>query len=420
MVKAASNIFHVVQHCSFLNPSFLVSTEKVWSTCSLWGYVWIMDFWRELPMGRKMIRDLRNYSIFNFTSLSSCIYPYRFISNASAFRISFRAYLPSLPSLSFFVSTEKVYGAHSVSEAVFGSWVCGGIYHDKDDEDNLASSPHCFLKYAFSFCFLCSFTNPCRRKSKSFTSCSPKAWIHWVPSFMNGFICNPNWLNFFHLQMGTNYKAALIPQRIRETIHGWGKDVRRRKRRLGIYTDDSTVHTDTSTVMSVEEYDDQELTDSPKAEAATDLEIELQPHTIIISSSPSPVGNQTSSRVGTPLLRPSASVSSTVSPQVFQPEAFTRSFSVPARKEWRKGIVTTYDKWDRRRGWNQSSCTGCSCNRAHRNEYMSFWCKRESCNVTLVGNDSDSDDAFDIKVSRLLLIYPFWPSVPRVAPPVTK
>ncbi|KAG5546273.1 hypothetical protein RHGRI_018446 [Rhododendron griersonianum] len=152
--------------------------------------------------------------------------------------------------------------------------------------------------------------------------------IHFV-LFQNAF----ELASFFWFWMGTNYKAALIPQRIRETIHGWGKDVRRRKRRLGIYTDDSTIHTDTSTVMSVEEYDDQELTDSPKAEAATDLEIELQPHTIIISSSPSPVGNQTSSRVGTPLLRPSASVSSTVSPQVFQPEAFTRSFSVPARKE---------------------------------------------------------------------------------------
>ncbi|XP_058218297.1 MLO-like protein 11 [Rhododendron vialii] len=160
-------------------------------------------------------------------------------------------------------------------------------------------------------------------------------YMRLILGFAGQFLCSYSTLPLYALvtQMGTNYKAALIPQRIRETIHGWGKDVRRRKRRLGIYTDDSTIHTDTSTVMSVEEYDDQELTDSPKAEAATDLEIELQPHTIIISSSPSPVGNQTSSRVGTPLLRPSASVSSTVSPQVFQQEAFTRSFSVPARKE---------------------------------------------------------------------------------------
>ncbi|KAI8552614.1 hypothetical protein RHMOL_Rhmol06G0280500 [Rhododendron molle] len=160
-------------------------------------------------------------------------------------------------------------------------------------------------------------------------------YMRLILGFAGQFLCSYSTLPLYALvtQMGTNYKAALIPQRIRETIHGWGKDVRRRKRRLGIYPDDSTIHTDTSTVMSVEEYDDQELTDSPKAEAATDLEIELQPHTIIISSSPSPVGNQTSSRVGTPLLRPSASISSTVSSQVFQPEAFTRSFSVPARKE---------------------------------------------------------------------------------------
>lgn len=57
-------------------------------------------------------------------------------------------------------------------------------------------------------------------------------------------------------QMGTNYKAALIPRRIRETIHGWGKAARR-KRRLGHFTDDSTIHTvtDASTVASLEEYD---------------------------------------------------------------------------------------------------------------------------------------------------------------------
>ncbi|KAF7141305.1 hypothetical protein RHSIM_Rhsim06G0196900 [Rhododendron simsii] len=163
-------------------------------------------------------------------------------------------------------------------------------------------------------------------------ACVSAVNIGVIVPFAGQFLCSYSTLPLYALvtQMGTNYKAALIPQRIRETIHGWGKDVRRRKRRLGIYTDDSTIHTDTSTVMSVEEYDDQELTDSPKAEAAMDLEIELQPHT---SSSPSPVGNETSSRVGTPLLRPSASISSTVSPQVFQLEAFTRSFSVPARKE---------------------------------------------------------------------------------------
>ncbi|XP_022002204.1 MLO-like protein 14 isoform X2 [Helianthus annuus] len=49
-------------------------------------------------------------------------------------------------------------------------------------------------------------------------------------------------------QMGTNYKAELIPQRTRDAIHGWGKEARRRRKRLVIYGDDSTFHTDTSTM----------------------------------------------------------------------------------------------------------------------------------------------------------------------------
>lgn len=108
--------------------------------------------------------------------------------------------------------------------------------------------------------------------------------------------------------MGTNYKAALIPHTIRETIHGWGKAARRRKK-LGIYTDDSTIHTDTSTVMSVEEYDDHELIDSPRFAPKSAAEIELQQTAIAISDQSPPAANESSTRVGTPLLRPSASVS---------------------------------------------------------------------------------------------------------------
>ncbi|THG07136.1 hypothetical protein TEA_000698 [Camellia sinensis var. sinensis] len=131
--------------------------------------------------------------------------------------------------------------------------------------------------------------------------------------------------------MGTNYKAAIIPQRIRETIHGWGKEARR-KRRLGIFTDDSTIHTDTSTVMSLEE-DDHQLLDSPQVAApAADAEIELQCHPIIITTSPFPIANEASSRISTPLLRPCASVSSSVSSRILQQE-FTRSSSMPARRE---------------------------------------------------------------------------------------
>ncbi|XP_022002202.1 MLO-like protein 11 isoform X1 [Helianthus annuus] len=53
-------------------------------------------------------------------------------------------------------------------------------------------------------------------------------------------------------QMGTNYKAELIPQRTRDAIHGWGKEARRRRKRLVIYGDDSTFHTDTSTMLTLE------------------------------------------------------------------------------------------------------------------------------------------------------------------------
>lgn len=133
-------------------------------------------------------------------------------------------------------------------------------------------------------------------------------------------------LGTFSFQMGSNYKAALIPQRIRETIHGWGKAARR-KRRLGIYPDDLTVRTDASTVLSVDEDDHQSL-DSPRPAAHhVATEIELQPPDIIIGA------NESSSRIGTPLLRPSSSISSTVSQTTLTPEAIARASSMPARRD---------------------------------------------------------------------------------------
>lgn len=128
-------------------------------------------------------------------------------------------------------------------------------------------------------------------------------------------------------QMGTNYKAALIPQRIRDTIHGWGKAARR-KRRHGNFTDDSTVHTDTSTVMSLEE-DDHQLLDIRDIADGPVTQIELQP--AFISVSPGPVANETSSRACTPLLRPSASVSSSETPNL-NVEGIHRSSSMPVRE----------------------------------------------------------------------------------------
>lgn len=96
---------------------------------------------------------------------------------------------------------------------------------------------------------------------------------------------------------------------------------------MGIFTDDSTIHTDTSTVMSVEE-DDHQLIDSPRFAPQSAAEIELQQTTVAINDQSPPSANETSTRVGTPLLRPSASVSSPVSFRILQ-EMAPRSSSMP-------------------------------------------------------------------------------------------
>ncbi|OIW11529.1 hypothetical protein TanjilG_26895 [Lupinus angustifolius] len=128
-------------------------------------------------------------------------------------------------------------------------------------------------------------------------------------------------------QMGTNFKAAIIPQRIRETIHGWGKAARK-KRRHGMFPDDSTIHTDTSTVLSIEE-DDEFIDDTPTTGTGTGTGVELQPITTITSSPLPAAANETSSRAATPLLRPSASISLS-SPSSARAEAVARCFSMPS------------------------------------------------------------------------------------------
>ncbi|CAK7327598.1 unnamed protein product [Dovyalis caffra] len=161
-------------------------------------------------------------------------------------------------------------------------------------------------------------------------------YVRLVLGFTGQFLCSYSTLPLYALvtqiyrnfQMGTNYKAALIPQRIRETIHGWGKAARR-KRRHGIYTDDSTIHTDTSTLMSLEE-DDNQMLDIPENDAGPVTQIELQPASFI-SVSPGPVADETSSRAGTPLLRPSASVSSSEKSNSHV-EGILRSSSMPVRR----------------------------------------------------------------------------------------
>ncbi|KAK0599031.1 hypothetical protein LWI29_001752 [Acer saccharum] len=155
-------------------------------------------------------------------------------------------------------------------------------------------------------------------------------YVRLILGFAGQFLCSYSTLPLYALvtQMGTNYKAALIPQRIRETIHGWGKEARR-KRRHGLYPDDSTIHTDTSTVMSLEE-DEHQLIDIPDTADHTVTDIELQPSNV---TCPSPVANETSSRAATPLLRPSATISSSTLPLSFQTEGISRSSSMPVRRE---------------------------------------------------------------------------------------
>ncbi|EOA13141.1 hypothetical protein CARUB_v10026162mg [Capsella rubella] len=154
--------------------------------------------------------------------------------------------------------------------------------------------------------------------------------------FAGQFLCSYSTLPLYALvtQMGTNYKAALIPQRIRETIRGWGKATRK-KRRHGIYGDDSTVRTETSTVASIEEYDHQvlDVTESSlQQQQEHGIEVEMQP---IQPRSDDCVPNESSSRVGTPLLRPWLSISSPTTTELrSEPmEPLSRSSSLPVRRE---------------------------------------------------------------------------------------
>ncbi|KAG6385461.1 hypothetical protein SASPL_154296 [Salvia splendens] len=143
-------------------------------------------------------------------------------------------------------------------------------------------------------------------------------YLRIIVGFAGQFLCSYSTLPLYALvtQMGTNYKAALIPRNIRDTIHGWGKAARRR-RKMGAFTDDSTFRTDTSTVMSVEE-DDHQLIDRSRFAPQSATEIELQQTTVAISDDQSPPSaNEGSTLVGTPLLH-SASDSSPVSLRIPQ------------------------------------------------------------------------------------------------------
>ncbi|KAL0328489.1 UNVERIFIED_CONTAM: MLO-like protein 11 [Sesamum calycinum] len=144
-------------------------------------------------------------------------------------------------------------------------------------------------------------------------------WFWWQFGYSSCFIRN-HFLVYLRLIVGAIFMQL---QHLAALCTGYSA---RRRRRLGIFTDDSTIHTDTSTVVSVEEYDHNYL-DSPRFAPQPGAQIELQPTTIDINDDLS-VANETSSRVGTPLLRPSASISSVVAKRIL-PEMISRSSSMP-------------------------------------------------------------------------------------------
>ncbi|XP_019094871.1 PREDICTED: MLO-like protein 14 isoform X1 [Camelina sativa] len=154
-------------------------------------------------------------------------------------------------------------------------------------------------------------------------------YLRLILGFSGQFLCSYSTLPLYALvtQMGTNYKAALLPQRVRETINGWGKATRR-KRRHGLYGDDSTVRTETSTVASVEEYNDDQVLDVSEPSPVQSNELELQ-----LIRQRGAYGN--SSSVETPILRPCASISSTTLSRLHTEttESLSRSSSLPMRRE---------------------------------------------------------------------------------------
>ncbi|XP_075521771.1 MLO-like protein 11 isoform X2 [Primulina tabacum] len=164
----------------------------------------------------------------------------------------------------------------------------------------LLSCIHLFLwHFGYNSCFL---------KNHSIV------YLRLSMGFAGQVLCSYSTLPLYALvtQMGTNYKAALLPHSVRETMHGWGKEARRR-RKHALFADDSTVRTDRRSVLSIDE-DDECSSYSPRFTSNRNVEIELQPPTVVIADHSS-VSKETNSRLGMPLLRPSP-VSSPLAPRI--------------------------------------------------------------------------------------------------------
>lgn len=156
--------------------------------------------------------------------------------------------------------------------------------------------------------------------------------------------------------MGSKYKAALIPRRIRETIHGWGKATRKKRRRRR-HGDDSTIRTETSTVCSLTDEDDDDdddihgpFEDTPRASRPYLKTIELQRHsghgprpdTPCFHPINMPAGSSSAHGEGSSLamLLRQASVSAPSSPPSNRGGSVTRSASMPGIASLRTGPIT--------------------------------------------------------------------------------
>lgn len=94
-----------------------------------------------------------------------------------------------------------------------------------------------------------------------------------------------------------------------------------------MFTDDTTIHTETSTVMSLEDDDHRLIDDTPEITSGYTA-IELQP---TVQDESDSVANERPSRARMPLLQPSASLSSPVDHK-FEVERFMRSSSMPVKR----------------------------------------------------------------------------------------
>lgn len=135
-------------------------------------------------------------------------------------------------------------------------------------------------------------------------------YVRLVLGFAGQFLCSFSTLPLHALvtQMGTNFKAALLPPRVRDTIHGWSKEAKRRRRR-GTISDESTIRAtvgsseDTHTIIHDEIYGDRfSLSDNSQQNGhigineSIEIELQTDTHTSVVPYSGSHIHTVTQQR----------------------------------------------------------------------------------------------------------------------------